>query len=509
MSEPAQQSLDRNVASASMFMISLRVCFRVIGVFSSLLLIHLLLPSDFGLVGLATAVASALETLTETSFSLALLRLPDMSRPHLDTAWTMQIMRGLLVGSILIGTAGLAADWMQDPRVGPIMWVLGATSIATSFENVGMVEFRRNLKFRKIFEARIYAKFLGLLAMLPAAAMFHSYWALIAGIVTMRVFVTAFSYYQHPYRPRLSMACWRELFHFSKWFLISNLLWMIESFAPTMLFGRIAGAYGVGLYQIAFQFASLPASEIAAPIREPIYAGYTRLLDQTDKLRKQFVDGFAILMLVIAPMSVGIALTGDLITPVAFGPEWTAASALIAPCALYTLIDAIAHFPHNVFIALNRQRDFVLTLAAMLAIRFPLFVWVGIEWGMVPAIYVLVATAGPSAVVWMRSAMPMLNLGIRELLAPVWRTAVSVLVMTVVLLAFANLRAGTDPYGVVLVRLLWVAGFGAALQIGTQGLLWMASGCPDGPETKLFDIARDTMRKLSAFRLRGRRAPAG
>ena len=254
--------------------------------------------------------------------------------------------------------------------------------------------------------------------------------------------------------------------------------------------------------------ASLPASEIAAPIREPIYSGYAKLLGQMAKLRQQYVDGFGVLLLVITPMSIGIALTGDLLTPIGLGQQWTAASALIAPCALFALLDAIAHFPGNLFVVLNRQKGYIITLAAMLCIRFPLFIWIGAIWGMVPAIYVLVATAGLAAIVWTYSVMRLLDLGIRELFQPIWRTAVATLVMTTALLAFADLHAGGDPYRILLLRLLAVSACGAALQIGTQLLLWLASGSPEGPETKLLGLARTSVRKLYSMRLRRRSAPA-
>jgi lipopolysaccharide exporter len=508
MPEQAKQTAGRNVVSASLFMIGLRMTFRVIGLFNSLLLIHLLLPNDFGLVGLAMAVASSLETLTETSFALALIRLPVMTSQHLNTAWTFQVMRGLVIGILIAGTSSFAADWMSEPRVMPIMWVIAATSFLQGFENVGMVEYRRNLQFGRIFEVRLYSKLIGLVVMLPIAAIFHTYWSLVIGIVTVRLSNMILSYVWHPFRPRLSLACWRELFHFSKWLFFGNVLWVIDAFTPTMLFGRFAGPTGVGLYQVSYQVASLPASEIAAPIREPIYSGYAKLLNQTAKLRQQYVNGFGVLLLVIMPMSIGIALTADLLTPIGLGSQWTAASALITPCALFALLDAISHFPGNLFIVLNRQKGFILTLAAMLCIRIPLFIWAASAWGMVPAIYVLVATSGLATIVWTHSVMRLIDISFRELMAPIWRTVVSTLVMATVLLAFANLEAGSDPYGVLLLRLLAVSACGAALQIGTQLLLWLASGAPEGPETKLLGLIRSFPRKLFAMRLRGRSAPA-
>ncbi len=491
-----------------MFMIGLRMSFRLLGVVSSLILIRLLAPTDFGLVGLAMAFAAALETLTETSFGMALIRLPETTRAHLDTAWTFQVMRGVVIGALLAASAGFAADWMGEPRVRPIMWVIAATSALQGFENVGMVEYRRHLQFGKIFESRLYAKLFGLAVMLPLAAATRSYWSLVAGTVSLRLFQMSFTYWQHPYRPRFSLAAWRELFHFSKWLFISNLLAVVETTLPTMLFGRISGAVGVGLYQVSCQLAALPGSEIAAPIREPIYSGYAKVLHDTARLRQQFVDGFGVLMLVIAPMSIGIALTAALLSPLALGPQWSGAPALIVPCALMGLTDAIAQYPHNLYMVLNRQRSFVLTLTVMLLIRFPLFVLAASAWGMVPAVYVLAASTGLTAIIWLRGAMPMIGLGWGALLAQVWRTAASVGAMSVALLGFADLEADVTGAGPLAIRLAEVAAAGAAVQLGTQWLLWVVSGTPEGPETKLAGLARSGLARLLAFRF-GRRAAAG
>lgn len=501
MSEAAPRSLGRHVAAASLFMVGLRLSFRMIGVVSTLILVRLLAPTDFGIVGLAMAVASGLDLLTEASLGMALIRLPEMTRAHLDTAFTFQILRGLLIGLVLASTAGLAASWMGEPRVRPIMWVLSATAVIQGFENIGMVEFRRNLQFSRIFEQRFYAKLFGMSVTMPIAALFHSYWALVLGTASIRIFVVAFSYYRHPFRPWLSLARWRELFNFSKWFVLSNMMWVLDSYTATFLFGRIGGPRAVGLLQVSYQIASIPASEIAAPIREPMYSGYARVLGDVPRLRKQFVDGFAVLILVIGPISAGIALTADLITPIALGPQWADAAPLIRLCAIYAFLDAIGHYPLNLFIVLNRQRFFVLTFAVIFSIRLPLLVWAGVTWGMQAAIMVLAASGAFGAFIWMRSAMPLVALGLGELLVPVWRTLLSTGAMVVLLACFADLSAGPAPFGALVVRMALIALSGATLQIGIQAALWLLAGAPDGPETQFVRLARALLKRALATRL--------
>ncbi len=498
---PAQ--LGRQVAVASVFMIALRFASRGIGFVSTLILVRLLQPADFGLVGLASAVISVFETLTEMSMQAALIRLPVMDRRHMDTAWTIGILRGGLIGVLLAASAGLAADWMHDRRVLPILLVMAVAAVLQGFENIGLAQFRRDIRFQKIFQYSLAAKAASFCVTVTCAWLLHSYWALVAGIVTARLFAVAYGYVIHPYRPRLSLAAFAELFHFSKWLLANNLIAAIESYTATLLFSRIGGPAAVGVYQVSWQVGSLPVGEIAAPVRQPLYSGFARLLDDMPGLRQHFVDSLALVLMLVCPLSVGLGLTADLVWPVMLGPQWQSAMELIRLCAFYALFDAVGHATHGVYVVLNRQRRLLATYAPIVALRFGVAIIVGLDRGIIAAVWTLTITAALSAVVWTAGVLPLLGLRLADLLRPIWRTVASSAAMSGVLLACLPLAAGGAALSVVAWRLAFAVGVGAVACLATQALLWRLSGLPDGPERQAIRFVRDLSRRLS------RRAPAG
>ncbi|HEY1932188.1 MAG TPA: oligosaccharide flippase family protein [Acetobacteraceae bacterium] len=497
--------LGRQVAIASLFMIGLRFAFRGIGFISTLVLVRLLDPADFGLVGLATAVFAMFDTLTEMSMQMALIRLPEMDRAHMDTAWTLGILRGVIIGAALAASAGLAADWMQDSRVTPIVLVLAAMAVVQGFENIGTTYFRRDLDFGMVFRYRLAGRLIAFAVTVGGAIAFRSYWALVAGIVGSRLFMVAYSYVIQPYRPRISFAALHELLHFSKWFLATNVLGAIEAYTATMLFGRIGGATAVGLYQISWQVGSLPIGEIAAPIREPLYSGYAKLLGSLSAIRAHFVEGLALVLLVVAPMSVGLGVTADLVWPIVLGAKWAASSPLIGLCAWYALFDSIGHFTHGIYIVLNRQRRLVLTYAPIIVVRFGAAIVIGLHWGVVAAVWSLTVTAALSMIIWVGCVLPILQLRLRDLLEPIWRTVVSCGVMAGVLLEWLPLTSDGAPLRVVGTRLAIAIGVGAASQIATQVALWMVCGMPAGPEHRVVQIAAGLWRRAVAMPLATRR----
>ena len=97
ISSSVSQDLGLRMAKGAAWMIGLRLSMRGIGVVSMVVLARLLVPADFGLAAMATALAGALAAMSDFGFQVALIQNQAADRRHYDTAWTLDIIRGLLV----------------------------------------------------------------------------------------------------------------------------------------------------------------------------------------------------------------------------------------------------------------------------------------------------------------------------------------------------------------------------------------------------------------------------
>ena len=104
----------------------------------------------------------------------------------------------------------------------------------------------------------------------------QSYWALIAGTVASRFAGVFFSYRMHPFRPRFSLDASKELFSFSSWLLLTNILLGTLHNIPLFFIGRVHGPRALGLYTVGHEIAFLPATELIAPINRAVPPGYAR-----------------------------------------------------------------------------------------------------------------------------------------------------------------------------------------------------------------------------------------
>jgi lipopolysaccharide exporter len=219
---PAPQDLGRRMTTGAAWMIGLRFAVRSIGLVSMIVLARLLVPADFGLVAIATALSGAIAAMSEFGFQVALIQNQAADRRHYDTAWTLGIGRGLVVSGALAIAAQPLAAMFSDPRLAPILLVLAVGVVVTSLENIGVVEFRKELQFQREFAYRALSKVASFALTVPLAIILRNYWALVIGMLIGQLASVALSYIMCGYRPSFSLAVWRELMRFSKWLLMNN-----------------------------------------------------------------------------------------------------------------------------------------------------------------------------------------------------------------------------------------------------------------------------------------------
>ncbi|HKQ44932.1 MAG TPA: lipopolysaccharide biosynthesis protein [Rhizomicrobium sp.] len=501
MDQPAGDSIDlstvrRGVITGASFMVLLRLCFRLVGIVSTLILVRLLSPSDFGLFGLVTGASAVLETLSQLSLQIALLRMPKPTKAHFDTAWTLGILRALVFALILAASAPFLSDFVHDQRLIAVVLALSVIIFLQSFENIALVEYQREFRYDRVFIYQLAGKLSGFVIGLTAAYLLRNYWALVIGTAAARLLMLPLGYRMRPYRPRFDLSEWRVFFHFSKWLIVTNTLWVVDGSMIMFVLGRIAGPSGIGLYQIANQIGSLPASEISAPIREPAAAGYARVSHSPALMRQSYLENLGLLAAIVTPLSVGIAVLSQPVTDIFLGAKWAAAAPLMTYCALYALFDSIAHFPGALYMILDRQKSLILVLAVTLAIRIPAVIVAGRWGGMEAACAALMASAFLNMFVWNGFVPAAINLRSADILRVTWRTILSSIVM-------AGAVAWLWPHSVslhlpALARFVGVSLTGGALLIAVQFALWFACGRPQAPESMVLSLSRKILRRLTS-----------
>lgn len=474
---------------------------RLIGLVSTVILARLLVPEDFGLVAMATLFVGLVEVLGETGQQAALIRHPNPTRAHFDTAWTTQFLVSLVLGTLVLVTAPLAGAYFGDKRIVPIIQILSIRVYLIGFENIGTIVFRKELDFAKEFRYGIYRKLLTFVVTVTAAFVLRDHWALVIGIVLGEILSVVLSYLLQPYRPRLSFAAFEEIWHFSFWSWVMT----VGAFIYNRVDQYVIGAFGsptlMGLYQLAVEVGRMPSDELIRPLQRALFPTYSKLNHDPSELRDAYLNVLSVITIFAASTSTGIAFVADELVLLLLGPRWIDATPYVF---WLTFAAGITAYSHSVFLILSTMGHIR---------RSAIQAW----WRlivMVPALLIAARIFGAEAVAitylvgvtllaptYFMLLKPVLPFSYSSVVSLTWRPVVAAAVMAVVLRSVPIAWAGDD----VLIKLAFKVVVGAVAFASTLLVVWILSGRPGGAESAALRFVTTRFAELRS-RLNARQA---
>ncbi len=478
-------TLRSKVVRGSAWVVAFRWVARLLGLINVAVIARILSPTDFGLVAMAMLVLSFIEAWLAFGLENACVQRRDLTREHLDTAWSMRLIQGTVVTLLIAAAAPLAALYFREPRVTVLILILCTGIFIASLGNIGIVLFRRDMDFQSEFKLQVAAKVLAFVIGLGAALWLRNYWALVIGILSGVIANTVLSYAMHPFRPRWDLSRWRELWSFSQWMFVVNIAQFAESRADEALIGRLGSAGDLGLYVVASDLGQLPVNEIAAPVNRVLFPAYAAVQDDPERLRGAYLRTLEAVASVTVPAGIGLALVAAPAVAVVLGAKWLPATGILALIALFAVCRSLATICTSLQLALGRPQTAAMLSWLGLALFLVLAIPLGLKEGALGVATAklgagLIATLASFATVIRQSPVTAVDIA-RSLLRPVGAAAL----MALVVWNLPDLR----DWGPAAELVLKVAA--GAIVYGTSTLaLWIAMGRPDGPETIALGIAR-------------------
>jgi len=325
----------------SAWMIALRWAMRLIGVISTIILARILTPRDFGIVAVAMIVVGLFEMLTLTGQAVAIVRHEAPTHEHYDSAWTISLILGIVVALCILIAAPFTKAYFHEPRAVLVMQILALRAFLGGLENIGTVDFSRELRFDRFFVYNVCTKLLQFCLTVVLAFTWRNYWALVAGILMGQVSRTVLSYVMSPYRPRLSLARAREIWGFSVWTFVRAIGGYFQTQVDNIAIGGIVGAAVMGRYTVAKDIAASPTQEIMNPMVAALLPVMSKYRANADELRALYSRMLGWSAIICASTGVGVTMVADDLVRVVLGPKWVDATELIGWLALNASVAAL------------------------------------------------------------------------------------------------------------------------------------------------------------------------
>lgn len=398
------------VARAAGWTLGINVGSRLLSLLRVAVLARLLAPDDFGAFSITLATLAAFEALTQSGFASALVQRPGAIASYLDTVWTIQILRGIVLGLFLYLLAPALALFFNEPRVTLALRLLAVVPVIQGFENSGIVLLQRKLQFDRQFVMSMGQIAADFLVSVIAAVSIGGVLALICGFAAGRLVSVTLSYVVSPYRPsfRLNRQHALELHRFGRWVTLNNLLQFVLLRLDNVVVGKILGAVALGAYDLAYRVSEVLTRSATSMISSVTFPAYSRVQSDQARLKRGYMSALELSASVGVPVAIALSLSAPAVIQLLLGDRWQSASPALAFLSLAGGIRSVTATAGPLFLAVGRPSlDFrmnVFRACGMYALMIPLLR----AWGLKGAgIAVLVGTllAVPPFLYYVRDAI--------------------------------------------------------------------------------------------------------
>jgi len=261
-----QPSLKRRVLTASAWSLGGYGLSVAIRFGSNLIMTRLLMPEMFGVMAIAWVVMAGLAMFSDLGLNQSIVQNKRGSEPaFLNTAWSVQILRGLVLWASALGVSliiFLAARYAlvppdsvyAAPSLPGVIAVLSFGAVVSGLESTKLAEASRNLALGRVTQLDLISQVVGLGFMLAWAAVDRSIWMLVGGALLAGIVRTLLSHAWLPgtlNRWHWDRAAFADIFHFGKWIFASSVLGFLVNNGDRLMLGWMVDAHVLGVYAIA------------------------------------------------------------------------------------------------------------------------------------------------------------------------------------------------------------------------------------------------------------------
>lgn len=332
----------------------------------SMILTRLLAPDDFGIMALLNTFLFAFAMFSDVGIGPAIVQNKRDDAGFINTAWTMQVVRGFALWAV---SAALAWPLALIYGKHEILWllpVLGFTNVVSGFFSTSLYTLNRRLHLGRQVVLDLATQVFGLAVTVYLAWAYQSVWALVFGSILgpmARMVGTHFLDRSVVNRFHWEPAAVRSILHFGGWIFVSSFLTFLALRLDTVLLGRLLTKEMLGLYNIAQQLGQMLPQICASMGSMVLFPYLARVVRETPDLLPERNRKVRLLLLIPAALMLGcMTIGGHWIVDVLYDDRWVRAGWMLqifAAGAFGTLISLSYGSP---LLALGKSRETVVLL---------------------------------------------------------------------------------------------------------------------------------------------------
>jgi PST family polysaccharide transporter len=317
-----------------------QIASQLISILGLAVLLRLLAPNDYGLVGMVLPLVMFLRIFTTLGLNVATVQRAEIRPEDTSSLFWLNVLFGCATAAVIALIAPSMGWLYAKPADATLLrdltWALAGTSIVAALGTQHQALLERRLQLGRLSAIRIVAQLAAVAAAIVAALNGWQAWALVVQQYVELALLVALTWWAEPWRPRLPRrgTALASQLRLGGFFAAAALVFYAADNLDRVLVGRLAGADAVGLYGQAYNIMIKPVYVVITPLVALMMTSLSRASEQPDTRRRLVVAYYRLLAVLLLPVSVGLVVVGEDVMQLLGGPAWREAGPLLSVLSL-------------------------------------------------------------------------------------------------------------------------------------------------------------------------------
>ncbi|PUA16916.1 lipopolysaccharide biosynthesis protein [Glaciimonas sp. PCH181] len=290
----------------------------------SIALARMLSPDEFGTIALLYLFTGIASAFVDSGFSAALVQRQNVTHTDESTVFWFNLVMALMVALALAASAPFIAAFFDRKILIPLTWLLSLNIIISALGSVHGTLLNKRLDFKTQMKIGAITTILSGSVAMVMAWQGYGVWALAVQTLAATLVTTALLWFFSTWRPKwvFSFDSARRLFGFGGYLLAAGMLDIIYNRIYSILIGKFYGVRELGFYNRADSTKQLPVGVLTGVLGRVAFPIFSAAAHDVVQLRRGVRLALRGMMLVNAPMMLGLAAVAEPLIHVLFGAKW-------------------------------------------------------------------------------------------------------------------------------------------------------------------------------------------
>lgn len=320
----AKQSLKHKAASGMIWSAIQKYSTMLIQFISGIILARLLMPEDYGAIGMLLIFISLSEVFIDAGFGSALIQKKNQTQTDYSTVFYFNIVMSVILYGLVYLSAPAIAGFYRMPILCKVLRVQGLILFIYAFNVIQRNLIRKNLKFKELSKITVTSSVISLIVTVILAYMGFGVWSLVTQYILGALIPCIFFWFTMNWRPtwEFSWTSFKELFGFGSYMFLTHLFTTFSQRITGLLVGRWFNPATMGYYSKASAFSKYATLSIAGVMIQTTYPLYASVQDDRERLINMVKRITSTLAYITVPMLSILILIAEPLIVFLYSDRW-------------------------------------------------------------------------------------------------------------------------------------------------------------------------------------------